>query len=167
MPDDRKNFFVKLREVIDLKSEQKVKKLKSKDDFDILRTKNKKLKEEFSKNVVIKKTYKDDSELLSAMNKLRNTDISQLENGEFCHSVEKLKNMDISNLNLDKIGNFIKNLKNTFEASKKEFNENDSFTALINKTIDILGKIQTNDNVDYTNEVKKLNNILNKLKAIS
>ena len=35
MPDDRKIFFAKLGEVIDLKSGQKVKKLKSKDDSEL------------------------------------------------------------------------------------------------------------------------------------
>ena len=35
MSDDRKIFFAKLREVIDLKSAQKVKKLKSKDDSEL------------------------------------------------------------------------------------------------------------------------------------
>ena len=40
MPDDREIFFARLRKKIGLEAEQKVKKLKSKDDFDTLRTKN-------------------------------------------------------------------------------------------------------------------------------
>ena len=91
MPNDKEIFFARLREKIGLEAEQKVEKLKSKDDFDTLRTKNKKLKEEFSKNVVIKKICNDNTDLLLTAQKLKNTNIRQMENSEIYEYVDNLK----------------------------------------------------------------------------
>ena len=118
MPDDREIFFARLREKIGLEAEQKLEKLKSKDDselktkkkvnildldddekiktkskddFDTLKTKNKKLKEEFSKNVVIKKICNDDTDLLLMAQKLKNTKIGKMENSEIYEYADNLK----------------------------------------------------------------------------
>lgn len=110
---------------------------------------------------------KDNPELLSMMNELRSTDISQLENSKFCQSIKKLRDIDMSNLSVNKISNFIENLKNAFETSKKELNATDSIVMLINATIDVLGKINPNDNKNYVNEEKELTSILTQLETIN
>lgn len=147
-------------------SEKQIKTKKfAKDDMEIDKIRREKAKKELEQRLPNK--AKDDSELLSIMNELRGTDISQFENSKFYQSVKKLKDMDMSDLSINKISDFIENLKNAFETSKEELNATDSIVMPINATIDILEKIRPNDNKNHKNEVEELTSILTQLEAIN
>lgn len=77
MPDDRKIFFAKLREVIDLKSEQKVKKLKSKDDSK-LKTRKKVNILDLDDDEKIKTKSKDDFDLKPKKVNILNLDDNEM-----------------------------------------------------------------------------------------
>ena len=83
MPDDREIFFAKLREVIDLKSGQKVKKLKSKDDSE-LKTRKKVNILDLDDDEKIKTKSKDDFNL-----ELKKINILDLDNNDMAELFEK------------------------------------------------------------------------------
>ena len=96
MSDDRKIFFAKLREVIDLKSGQKVKKLKSKDDSE-LKTRKKVNILDLDDDEKIKTKSKDDFDL-----KPKKVNILNLDNNEMAKLRKKGQKVKIYDENNNK-----------------------------------------------------------------
>ena len=96
MPDDRKIFFAKLKEVIDLKSEQKVKKLKFKDDYE-LKTRKKVNILDLDDDEKIKTKFKDDFNL-----KPKKVNIMNLSDDEISELFEKGEKVKIYDENDEK-----------------------------------------------------------------